>query len=79
MLNAKKLGIAGGIVWGGCFYLTTLLCLYTGYAEFWLAPWVSVYPGFELSLSGAFVGLLYGFADGFIGLYLLAWIYNKLK
>ncbi len=79
MLDAKRLGLAGGILWGIPLFILTIFCLYTGYGEPWLMPWESVYPGYGISWVGAFFGLLCGFVDGFVGFYLLAWIYNKLK
>jgi hypothetical protein len=79
MLNATKLGIAGGIVWGVSMLIFTLLSFYTGYAQPFLVLMASVYPGYTISLWGSIIGLIYGFIDAFIGFFLLAWIYNKLK
>lgn len=78
-LNAVKLGLAGGILWGLCLFIMTWVSMFTGYAMFWLAQWMDTYPGFSLTIVGSFVGLAYGFVDGFICLFLLAWIYNLLK
>jgi hypothetical protein len=39
----------------------------------------SVYIGYQPGLPGAILGLLYGFCDGFIGGYAVAWIYNRLE
>lgn len=79
MLNAKNLGIAGGIVWGLCMFLCTILAIYTGYTTLFLEAMKSIYIGYSLTWPGAFIGLVYGFIDAFIGLFLLAWIYNKLN
>lgn len=38
-----------------------------------------IYLGYSTSWLGSIIGLVYGFADGFISLFLLAWIYNKLS
>lgn len=78
MLNSRKLGVAGGILWGGILFLTTILSLYTGYAQSWLAQWESIYPWYSISWPGSFAGLLFGFFDAFIGFFLLGWLYNKL-
>lgn len=78
MLNAKALGMSGGLLWGLCMFLGTLLGMYTtdyGFAYYELL--MDIYPGYELSIYGAFIGLIYGFADGFIGLFLLGWLYNR--
>ncbi|WP_068469358.1 bacteriophage holin [Candidatus Protochlamydia phocaeensis] len=79
MLYPVRLGIAGGIVWGVSLFLFTILSLYSGYAEQFLNLMANIYPGYEISWPGAFIGLLYGFADVFIGLALIAWLYNKMK
>ena len=78
-LNAVKLGLAGGILWGLTLFIITWISMYTGYAMFWLTQWMDVYPGFDFSIVGTFIGLVYGFVDGFIGLFLIGWIYNLLK
>lgn len=79
MLHPKKLGLAGGILWGFCMFICTVLALFTGYATQFLHIMASIYPGYTISWIGSFIGLLYGFADGFTGLYVLAWLYNKLS
>jgi hypothetical protein len=53
--------------------------MYTGYSTEFLNLIASIYPGYSISWSGSIVGLAYGFADGFVGLFLLAWLYNKLE
>ena len=44
-LNAKSLGIAGGILWGGMIFLKTIACVYTGYASAFLEMMTGIYPG----------------------------------
>lgn len=78
-LNPKRLGVAGGLLWGGSLFILTLLAVYSGYAAHWLSLFTSIYPGYSVSLTGSLVGFLYGFLDAFVDLFLLAWIYNKLK
>ncbi len=79
MLDPKKLGVAGGILWGLCMFITTVISIYNGYAEDFLNTMASIYPGYSISGFGSIVGLIYGFFDAFVGLFLLAWLYNKLK
>lgn len=79
MLDAKRLGFAGGVLWAVSMWFVTLLCVWTGYAELFLQAMTGVYPGYSISYVGSIVGLIYGFIDGFIGFYLLAWLYNKIK
>jgi hypothetical protein len=79
MLNPLKLGIAGGILWGLSMLVCTILSIYFGYSTKLLDVMSSIYPGYTISWGGAFLGLIYGFFDVFIGLFLLAWLYKKLK
>ncbi len=75
-LSAKALGLSLGIMFGLCVFITTILAVYTGYLKNWADLLVGVYPYYELSLLGSFVGLVCGFLDGFIGGVVFAWIYN---
>ena len=78
MLDQRRLGLAGGILWGAAMFICTVLSLYIGYSTEFLQLMSTVYPGYTITWAGAFIGLLYGFVDAFIGLYILAWLYNKL-
>lgn len=78
MLSPKRLGIAGGILWGVSMFIMTLANLWFGYGGAFLEIFSSVYPGYEITYIGSLVGLIYGFIDGFVGLYILAWLYNKV-
>lgn len=78
-LNPKKMGLTFGI-----FYALNLLVLsLMSYMLNWGFAIVrmlgSMYPGYGVSLSGAFFGVLWGFLDGFIGGYIFAWIFNKIS
>lgn len=78
-LKPMALGIALGAVWGGSLFITTWLSFYTGYGKLFLEVLAqSIYPGYTISPSGSFLGLFYGFLDGFISASIIAWIYNKL-
>jgi len=79
MINAKNFGIAAGIVWGLGMLITTFISMFTGYADQWLALMGNIYPGYSISWWGCIVGFIYGFIDAFVGLFLLAWFYNKLN
>lgn len=78
MLDPKKLGFSGGILWALCMFITTLFAVWVGYGKEFLNMMGSVYPGYTVTYVGSIVGLVYGFFDGFIGFYLLAWIYNRI-
>ena len=78
-LKPLALGVALGIVWGGALCITTLLSIYTGYGRLFLkALPQSIYPGYCISLTGSFFGLIYGFLDGLVSGVLIGWIYNRI-
>jgi hypothetical protein len=78
-LNPLKLGLAAGVIWGATLFIMTWIARYSGYAMFWLSQWIDIYPGFDLSGKGAFIGLIYGFITGFVHLFVLGWLYNRFK
>jgi len=79
VINAKNAALAGGILWGVCMPIVTLISLWTGWANGFLTLISGVYPGYSVSYLGVLIGAIYGFLDGFIGVWLFAWIYNKLE
>ena len=76
--NVKNFALTGGIIWGSAIFLTTLVSIYTGYATMFLNGIASIYPGYSISLSGSVIGLVYGFLDVSVGVYIFTWIYKKL-
>jgi len=78
MLNPKAFGLTAGIMWAICMFIMTLAATFTGYDTGLLTVIQSIYPGYTITVVGSFIGALYGFIDGFIGLYIFAWLYNKL-
>jgi hypothetical protein len=78
-LNPVKLGLAAGILWAIAIFIMTWISMYTGWGMFWLSQWMDVYPGFDISIKGAFIGLVYAFVDGFVSLLIFGWLYNLLK
>lgn len=76
-LGIVSLGLAFGIVWSLGMFLLGL-----GAAFFaWGVPMVdvlsSVYIGYGPTIVGSLIGAAWGFADGFIGGAIMAWLYNK--
>ena len=76
-LNIKAFGLAGGITWGLLILLLTFWFLIMGYQGSVLAKLGNVYIGYSVTLWGAFIGLVWGFIDGFIIGAFFAWLYNK--
>ena len=77
-LDAIRLGLAIGIVWGAGVLLLGVMAT----AWDWGTPLVklfgSLYLGYAPTLPGILLGALWGFADGLIGGTLIAWVYNAL-
>lgn len=77
--NTNKAAITGGIVWGGCLFVLTLLSVWTGgYAKAFLEGVGGIYPGYTISLMGSVVGAVYGFFDMLVGVYITVWVYKML-
>lgn len=78
-LRPIALGAALGSVWGVSLFITTWISYYTGYGKLFLEVLAqSIYPGYTITPLGSFLGLVYGFADGFVSAALISYIYNKL-
>ena len=77
-LDIKALALACAILWGLTVFLVTWWVIVlegvTGNPT-WLG---AVYPGYNISAVGSFIGLGWGFVDGLIGGAVFAWLYNKL-
>lgn len=76
MLNAKSFGLSGGILWGASMFILTWLNILFSYSSMWTALMADAYPGYDVSAIGSFVGLIWGFIDGFVCLYIIARLYN---
>ena len=75
-LNVLALGLTFGIIWGiGVFCLAWWVMAFEG-ATHDLLVLGHIYRGFDVSPQGAFVGLIWGLVDGFVGGSLIAIVYN---
>ena len=75
-LNIRALGLSCGIAWGLAIFLLTYWFLVRGLEGETLARLGNLYLGYSVTWYGGFVGLIWGFVDGFIGGALVAWLYN---
>ena len=75
-LQPLALGLAGGIVWGASVFVATLWILIIGSEGITIALLGKFYLGYSVSIAGAFIGMLWGFADGFVAGLVLGWLYN---
>jgi len=60
-------------------FITTIMSVVSGYATTFLNLMANIYPGYQISITGSFIGLIYGFLDIFIGIYLINWVYKKIS
>ena len=78
MSQSLAAGLSLGIIWGVPMFVCTLVASQNGFATNMLESFVGMYPYYELTVAGAFWGLLWAFLDGFIGGYILLWLYNSI-
>nr|NQU93299.1 bacteriophage holin [Bacteroidota bacterium] len=76
-LNVLAIALAVGITWGVAIFLLTFWFLIFDHQGSILGKLSLVYLGYSITWYGAFIGLAWGFADGFIGGTFFAWLYNK--
>jgi len=76
--DTKRVALAGGSVWGVLMFLTTIAAATTGYGMTFLQVMTSIYPWYSITFAGSVVGLIYGFLDVFIGVYIVVWVYKQL-
>ncbi len=74
-LRVGALGLAHGIMWGVGVFVATLLSIQFGRGET-IRTLSFIFPGYDWNIGGAFLGLLWGFVDGFVVGALIAWLYN---
>ncbi|MGE0200750.1 MAG: bacteriophage holin [Candidatus Melainabacteria bacterium] len=75
-IQPKAAGLAFGAYWG----VSTMMIAFTAAYWHYGTPWVDLFSGFYIgyapTVAGALIGLLWGFADGFVFGALVAWLYN---
>lgn len=78
-LSVRAFALACGIIWGlGLLIIVLIAMASEGYGGAFIEAISSIYLGVAVSAKGAFLVLLWGFIDGFIGGAIFAWLYNKL-
>lgn len=77
-LDPKAFGLTCGILWGaGLFSLTWWIMAFEGPSP--KPTGLSrLYRGYKISPAGSVIGLVWGFADAFVGGLTFAWLYNRL-
>lgn len=77
-LNAKAFAVSAGIFCGlALLFITWWMILFEGQTGE-ITRIGQIYRGYNISISGSFIGLVWGFFDGLIWGYLFAILYNYL-
>jgi hypothetical protein len=75
-LEKLSLGLSLGLVCGFCLLIATLMLVISQAEATFLISLKHFYPGYSITLTGAFVGFFWAFVDGFIAGWLIALFYN---
>ena len=76
-LSPNALGIAAGVLFAAYVFLCGITAIF-GWGTALVDAISSLYIGYGPSVTGAIIGALWGFVDGYIAGLVIAWIYNKL-
>lgn len=77
-LEVKSFALAGALFAGfGTLFATLWIVMFTGQqeGEVWLSM---IFRGYELTVKGAAIGLIWGFFVGMLAGSVFAWTYNRL-
>jgi hypothetical protein len=75
-LSALAFGVSLGVITGLSMMFFAWSGWLWGYGASMVDQWASVYPGFGATFKGGFLGLAWGFLEGFILGVVWAWVYN---
>lgn len=80
-LDVKAFGFAIGILWAATVLIMSVLA--ASQIGEWTMPVIeflsTFYLGLKATLTGALIGGVWAFVDGFIGGIIFAWLYNKIS
>ena len=76
-LSPNSLGLSLGLLSAVCIFLLAIFSIvFNGWGKTMILEISSIYVGYAPSMKGAVIGAIWGFGEGFIGGYVLAWLYN---
>ncbi|MBD3388822.1 MAG: hypothetical protein GF416_07120 [Candidatus Altiarchaeales archaeon] len=78
-IEPGSLALAGGLLTAAGMFIVTWMSIATGYMREILELIGTAYIGYTITPVGSIIGAVLGFIDAYAGLYLLAWIYNRLN
>ena len=76
-LSPHALGISIGILWSAYTVFCAITAMF-GWGAALVDAISSLYIGYNAPISGALIGAAWGFLDGYIAGFVVAWIYNKV-
>lgn len=79
MLNPRALGLAAAILNGGGWFLMMAFALLTGIGDGIIQLWGNLTPFFSYTWTGLIITTIENLIFGFIGGWLLAWLYNRFQ
>lgn len=77
-VDGKALGKAMGLLCAGAVVVLGVTAR-RGWGGEWQDLLSDVYLGYDSTTRGLVLGAVWAFADGFLGAYLLAWLYNLFQ
>ena len=79
-LDRKAFGMACGVLWGVTVFLVTLAVVLRGGTGELTGKLARFYIGYQpTKITGAFLGLIYGFINAFVFGWIFAALYNKFR
>jgi len=76
-LSPNALGISIGVVWS-CYAIFCGITAMFGWGVALVETISSLYIGYGPTLAGSIIGGAWGFLDGYIAGFVIAWVYNRL-
>ena len=77
-LDALRLGLTLGIVWAGAVMFLPIIGLLGGWGSALVKGIASLYIGYDATVGGTIIGMIWAFLDASIGGFVVAFVYNKL-
>ena len=76
-LGVISFGLAVGMTWAIAVAILTIVAAFTGLGGSLALIIQGIYVGYQPNIIGLFVGLVWGFANGFVFGVVTAWFYNR--
>lgn len=75
IIDSKRLGLAGGILMAFCMLIMSIFAINS--VDGCIMIPMTMMP-IEMTGSGVIIGIIASFIHGFVALFLLGWLYNRL-